>query len=137
MIYLMDCVFGDVAGNLWHRSYYDGGGYWLDWHDLTRWAVGSTPTTPWRGHQQDRGRPGALYALTYGVDGRLYLGFGHGGASTSTGTAGTAWAKPHGSTRVFAGGEEVNSVVHDYHTKTPRMARPCLSLRFLRLCVGS
>lgn len=83
VIYLMDCVFGDVAGKLWHRSYYDGGGYWLDWHNLN--AVGGGSNAYYAsgvGTSKIVGDQGALYALTYGVDGRLYLGFGRGGAST-------------------------------------------------------
>jgi|GEM_PF-1916102 len=83
VIYLMDCVFSDVAGRIWHRSYYDGAASWLDWHNLD--AVGGGINAYYAsgvGTSKVVGDQGALYALTYGVDGRLYLGFGRGGAAS-------------------------------------------------------
>ena len=83
VIYLMDCLFGDVMGRVWHRSYYDGGNAWLDWHNLD--AVGGGTIAYYAsglGTSKIIDDQGALYALTYGEDGRLYLGFGRGGASS-------------------------------------------------------
>lgn len=83
VIYLLDCVFTDVVGNVWHRSYYDGMGSWLGWHDLGTLAPGiNAYYAAGVGTSKIVGDQGALYALTYGVDGRLYLGFGRGGASS-------------------------------------------------------
>lgn len=79
VIYVMDCVFQDLAGIAWHRSWYDGENRWLDWHRLsglkTYYASG-------QGFTKVAGDPGALYVLTYGESGRIYLGYGRGGAAT-------------------------------------------------------
>ncbi len=83
VIYVVDCVFGDVGGRIWHRSYYDGAATWLAWHNLN--AVGGGINAYYAsgvGTSKIVDDQGALYALTYGVDGRLYLGFGRGGASS-------------------------------------------------------
>jgi hypothetical protein len=79
VIYVMDCIFQDVEGIAWHRSWYDGEARWLDWHRLTGlktyYAAG-------QGFTKVTGDPGAFYVLTYGESGRIYLGYGRGGAST-------------------------------------------------------
>jgi sialidase-1 len=79
VIYVMDCVFQDVAGIPWHRSWYDGENRWLDWHRLTGlktyYAAG-------QGFTKVIGDSGAFYVLTYGESGRIYLGYGRGGAAT-------------------------------------------------------
>ena len=78
VLYVMDCVFQDLAGIAWHRSWYDSESRWLDWHRLTGlktyYAAGQGFTKA--------GEPGAFYVLTYGESGRIYLGFGRGGAAT-------------------------------------------------------
>jgi hypothetical protein len=79
----MDCVFTDAALRIWHRSYYDGAATWLSWHNLGALAPGvAGSSVSGLGASKVAGDSGALYALAYGVDGRLYLGFGRGGAST-------------------------------------------------------
>ncbi len=79
VIYVMDCVFQDVAGIAWHRSYYDSEGYWLDWHRLTGLK---TYYASGQGFTKITGDYGAFYVLTYGESGRIYLGYGRGGAAT-------------------------------------------------------
>lgn len=79
VIYVMDCVFQDVAGIAWRRSWYDSESRWLDWHRLTGLK---TYYASGQGFTKVAGDYGAFYVLTYGESGRLYLGFGRGGAST-------------------------------------------------------
>ncbi len=83
VIYVMDCVFTDAAGRIWHRSYYDGAATWLSWHNLGALAPGVAGSSiSGLGASKIVGDSGALYAMAYGVDGQIYLGFGRGGAST-------------------------------------------------------
>lgn len=79
VIYVMDCVFQDLAGIAWHRSWYDSEGRWLDWHRLTGLK---TYYASGQGFTKVAGDYGALYVLTYGESGRIYLGHGRGTTST-------------------------------------------------------
>lgn len=79
VIYVMDCVFQDVAGIAWHRSWYDSESRWLDWHRLTGLK---TYYASGLGFSKVAGDYGALYVLAYGESGRIYLGYGRGTTST-------------------------------------------------------
>lgn len=79
VIYVMDCVFQDLEGIPWHRSWYDSEGRWLDWHRLTGLK---TYYASGQGFTKVAGDYGAFYVLTYGESGRIYLGFGRGTTST-------------------------------------------------------
>ncbi len=58
-------------------------GGWLGWHSMGALAPGvNAYYAAGVGTSKVVGDQGALYAMTYGQNGQIYLGFGRGGAST-------------------------------------------------------
>lgn len=83
VIYVMDCVFLDVRGRVWHRSYYEGQGSWLSWHNLGPVSPGGNAYyAAGLGYSKVIGDYGAMVVMAYGIDGQIYLGFGRGSTST-------------------------------------------------------
>ena len=83
VIYVMDCVFLDVSGAVWHRSYYENVGSWLSWHNLGALAPGvNAYYAGGLGFSKVVGDYGAMYVMAYGENGQIYLGFGRGSTST-------------------------------------------------------